>query len=302
MVKKIGIILFFVAVVGARHAVPLQGLPLLYDTAFAANQDDGTPCPPECVTDSMEIVTWYPSPYNEYEELRLYPISESNSPNGECGQDNRGLMYYDKDDDKVYICKGAIEGWKELGGSGNLPQSTTSSSFCDSNNLGKLIYDTSRNRPYVCALNGSSYVWKPLDSDYDQDGVTDAVDYNDNDANDATATEVDVAQGKTFYSGGIQPKNRKTGTLNAIKGVFAHREVGMDAGRCGGNSSCRAYLLYSSVGEVSVDASYSSKGECCYTARPFRCKSPFSERSIFSVTVDCGNPYSGCSYMTHICE
>ena len=84
--------------------------------AFAQLQDDGQPCPPECVTDSMEIVTWYPSPYNEYEELRLYPISESNSPNGECGQDNRGLMYYDKDDDKVYICKGAIGGgrnWEE---------------------------------------------------------------------------------------------------------------------------------------------------------------------------------------------
>jgi len=28
--------------------------------AFAQLQDDGQPCPPECVTDSMEIVTWYP--------------------------------------------------------------------------------------------------------------------------------------------------------------------------------------------------------------------------------------------------
>jgi len=32
-----------------------------------------TECPPECVTDTMEIVTWYPSPYSEYEKLRLYP-------------------------------------------------------------------------------------------------------------------------------------------------------------------------------------------------------------------------------------
>ena len=213
MLKKIGMVL-----VGATLVVAHC---LIGGMAFAQLQDDGQPCPPECVTDSMEIVTWYPSPYNEYEELRLYPISESNSPNGECGQDNRGLMYYDKDDDKVYICKGAIEGWKELGGSGNLPQSTTSSSFCDSNNLGKLIYDTSRNRPYVCALNGSSYVWKPLDSDYDEDGVTDAVDANDNDINDATALEANVETGKTFYARG---GSRKTGTFvdDNIKGVCAY--------------------------------------------------------------------------------
>ena len=38
--------------------------------AFAQLQDDGQPCPPECVTDSMEIITYYPSPYGYYEELR----------------------------------------------------------------------------------------------------------------------------------------------------------------------------------------------------------------------------------------
>jgi len=45
----------------------------LSSAAFAQLQDDGQPCPPECVTDTMEIVTWYPSPYSEYEKLRLYP-------------------------------------------------------------------------------------------------------------------------------------------------------------------------------------------------------------------------------------
>ncbi len=209
MFKKIGIVLFLV--LAAQYAGRPQGAAPtgLSGTAFAQQ----TECPPECVTDSMEIVTWYPSPYNEYEELRLYPISESNSPNGECGQDNRGLMYYDKEDDKVYICKGATEGWKELGGGGKLSQSTTSSSSCDSNNLGKLIYDTNQNRPYVCALNGSSYVWKPLDSDYDRDGVTDAVDANDNDFNDATAVEANVETGKTFYARG---GSRRIGTLTSL--------------------------------------------------------------------------------------
>ncbi len=39
-----------------------------YPTAFA--QSPQTECPPECVTDSMEIETYYPSPYGYYEELR----------------------------------------------------------------------------------------------------------------------------------------------------------------------------------------------------------------------------------------
>mgnify|MGYP001570899198 CR=1 FL=1 len=113
MIKKIGIILFFVAAVGARHAVPLQGLPLLSDIAFADSYtQDGKPCPPECVSDSMEIVTWYPSPYNEYEELRLYPVQRDDAY---CTDDKKGLMYYNKTDDKVYVCKGNND-WEEVGG------------------------------------------------------------------------------------------------------------------------------------------------------------------------------------------
>ncbi len=105
MFKKILIILFFMMAVGARHAVPLHA------------QAPQTECPPECVTDSMEIVTWYPSPYNEYEELRLYPIDESNS---ECNDSNRGLMYYDKGEDKVKLCKGpaGLNNWQDLAEAG----------------------------------------------------------------------------------------------------------------------------------------------------------------------------------------
>ena len=90
---------------------------MFFSPAFAATQENGQPCPPECVTDSMEIVTWYPSPYNEYEELRLYPISDSNS---QCNSDTRGLMYYDSDEDKVKLCKGpaGLNNFQELGGAG----------------------------------------------------------------------------------------------------------------------------------------------------------------------------------------
>ncbi len=103
MVKKIGIILLLI----------LAAPAIMPGAAFAQQ----TECPPECVTDSMEIVTWYPSPYNEYEELRLYPISDSNS---QCNSDNRGLMYYDSDEDKVKLCKGpaGLNNFQDLGGAG----------------------------------------------------------------------------------------------------------------------------------------------------------------------------------------
>ena len=60
----------------AIHLIAIIGL-ICVCNMFGFNWDafsqQQTECPPECVTDSMEIVTWYPSPYSEYEELRLYP-------------------------------------------------------------------------------------------------------------------------------------------------------------------------------------------------------------------------------------
>ncbi len=61
MVKRIGIIIVGATLVVAHY--------LIGGTAFAAIQENGDPCPPECVTDTMEIMTWYPSPWNSYEEL-----------------------------------------------------------------------------------------------------------------------------------------------------------------------------------------------------------------------------------------
>ena len=68
MIKKIGIVLFLV--LAAQYAGRPQGAAPT-GTAFADSYtQDGKPCPPECVSDSMEIVTWYPSPWNSYDELR----------------------------------------------------------------------------------------------------------------------------------------------------------------------------------------------------------------------------------------
>ena len=245
MVKRIMLVLLMV---GATLVVAL--LSGLSGEAFAQLQDDGQPCPPECVTDTMEIVTWYPSPYSEYEELRLYP--KRNDEESQCNSsDQLGLIYYNKDDQALKVCwKSPVSGlysWEKVvlgqGGywqlSGNDISNTNSGKVtiittdsnkvsleasgavrlgnygtrptCSNTILGALIYDTTEKRPYVCALNASnSPVWKPLDSDYDRDGITDAVDFTDTDPNDATAVEANVETDKTFYARG---GSRRTGTL-----------------------------------------------------------------------------------------
>ena len=121
MIKRIVMVL--VMVVGAGFPRP---------AAFAQQP---TECPPECVTDSMEIVTWYPSPYNEYEELRLYPISDSNS---QCDSDNRGLMYYDSEEDKVKLCKGPVglNNWQDLSGGADWEASGNDIYNTNSGNVG----------------------------------------------------------------------------------------------------------------------------------------------------------------------
>ncbi len=96
MPRKSLIVLFFLAFVGARHAVPLQGM------VFA--QQPQTECPPECTIDTMEIVTWYPSPYNEYEELRLYPKRDSEESLCDSFEE-LGLMYYNQDQEMLKVCR-----------------------------------------------------------------------------------------------------------------------------------------------------------------------------------------------------
>jgi hypothetical protein len=72
---------------------------------------------------------------------------------------------------------------------------------CSSSNLGAFIFDTTEDRPYTCTA-ASGGTWKPLDSDYDKDGITDSIDTDDTNASDATAVAADVLSGKTLYAGG----------------------------------------------------------------------------------------------------
>jgi len=51
---------------------------------------------------------------------------------------------------------------------------------CGAGNVGAFVFDTTNNKPYVCA---SGSVWKPLDSDFDEDGLIEWLDPNDNSFN-----------------------------------------------------------------------------------------------------------------------
>jgi hypothetical protein len=64
--------------------------------------------------ESLTITTYYPSPYGVYKQLRLHPSNDIESD--DCDDNNEGAMYYDSDDETVYVCKGEEEGWVALGG------------------------------------------------------------------------------------------------------------------------------------------------------------------------------------------
>ena len=57
--------------------------------------------------------------------------------------------------------------------SANLPN-------CNANTLGAFSFDITEDKPYVCTA-ASGGTWKPLDSDYDKDGIVDWNDQNDTD-------------------------------------------------------------------------------------------------------------------------
>jgi len=101
---------------------------------------------------------------------------------------------------------------------------TSTRPVCTDAIVGTFIFDTDKKKPFVC--DGS--IWKPLDSDYDEDGIVDWNDQDDNDSqlkdeqlksghiktgveifgvygsytNDATAVASDVKKGKSFYANG----------------------------------------------------------------------------------------------------
>ena len=97
MVRRIGII-----IVGATLVVAL--LSGLSGAAFAAIQESGEPCPPECVTDSMEIITWFPAPYGLYGELNSMKLAIGDiDGNGDVSEGDIPPA-----DGQIYVDRGVI--------------------------------------------------------------------------------------------------------------------------------------------------------------------------------------------------
>jgi hypothetical protein len=132
----------------------------------------------------------------------------------------------------------SISGNLSVAGSGSFGEKVQSNSIvqvgrysskptCNLSQQGGFVYDTVIGKPFVC--NGT--VWKPLDSDFDSDGITDAIDRDDSNPFDSTAVAADVKSGRTFYSGG-----------KALTGTWGETYAGW-AGSCiykAGDNACPA--------------------------------------------------------------
>ncbi len=59
--------------------------------------------------EEITITTYYPSPYGSYNELQLYPHSSPTTP---CNSSSKGTMYYDSDDNTMYVCNGTT--WRSI--------------------------------------------------------------------------------------------------------------------------------------------------------------------------------------------
>ena len=65
---------------------------------------------------------------------------------------------------------------------------TATKGICATGNKGAMVFDIVEDKPYVCASTG----WKPLDSDYDKDGI---VDWNDQDDTNASLKHINLTPG-----------------------------------------------------------------------------------------------------------
>jgi len=84
--------------------------------------------------EELTITTYYPAPYGVYKTLRLYPHADFNLGDS-CT--NEGEMYYDSDDDKIYICSGdaGFETWQSVAGGGSYLTYKTSCAWIKSLNV-----------------------------------------------------------------------------------------------------------------------------------------------------------------------
>ena len=277
MIKKIGIILFFVgATLVVAHC-------LIGGTAFADSYtQDGQPCPPECVSDSMEIITYYPSPYGYYEELRGDKIIVGDSDNSYIDETNlppSGTITFeplsddpDASDGNLYegslYYQGVVGGtngkfrfydgseWKDISGNSKLAAySTLARPVCNSASLGTMIYDSTENRPYVCIVDNGNYKFRKfvMDKSLSYSGSTKTI----SDCEDAGGTLYSDTSG-TFCRLGLN--NCPTGWTQASNWQrYSVAEWGGDS--CGMHKS-NGPIVFSNVSAAGKSSGQGSGGSC----------------------------------------
>jgi hypothetical protein len=69
---------------------------------------------PNTKSEEIVLTTYYPAPYGDFQNLRLWPSKQK-----PCTEDKRGILYYDETDNKVMVCTlsgdGATYAWQVLG-------------------------------------------------------------------------------------------------------------------------------------------------------------------------------------------
>ncbi len=107
--------------------------------------------------ETLTITTYYPSPYGVYKTLRLYPNDTIDPTAASCP--NRGEMYFDDSDGKLYVCSGASGSatWQSAGGGGYW---TKNGNNIYNNNTGTvgIGIDPAAYGGYKLAVNGASYL------------------------------------------------------------------------------------------------------------------------------------------------
>jgi len=66
--------------------------------------------------EEIVLTTYYPVPYGDYQNLRLWPIPQAKKP---CDENGRGTLYFDDSRQQVMVCRMVSPGqyeWQQVGG------------------------------------------------------------------------------------------------------------------------------------------------------------------------------------------
>jgi hypothetical protein len=186
---------------------------------------------------------------------------------------------------KLHVSGNVVVDGKITAGDEIILKTLATKGSCAAGNTGALVFDTTHGKPYVC--NG--IVWKPLDSDYDSDGITDAIDTNDNNAADATAIAGDVRSGKTLYAGGAAI----TGTLADCSGTSGVTGCYVASGERHDNECADSTTTTTTECYVDDTAKYVGSNACAADSNTGYCYMNSATLSAKDTTLAAGNIKNG---------